>query len=95
MFEAVRITSGKAKFTIQSDVDFYIVIDKDSHLEYEDVSSGAGATDSGSPIDVDSPVTNGVRIPQADLPRGFRVSNKKRRYRILRKRRLDDLVFVF
>lgn len=42
LIDSVKIKNGKAKFTISSDIDFYIVIDQDSHLEYEDVSSGAG-----------------------------------------------------
>lgn len=90
---AVRIEKGEVKFFIPKDVKFNIIIDEYSYGE--DVSSGAGANDSGSPIDMASPITNGVCIPKADLPRGFRISNKKRKYRILKKRRLDDLVFVF
>lgn len=72
----------------------YYAIGFSSEPLYDDVSSGAGVIDFGTLVDVDSPVTNGVRIPQATIPRGFRLSNKKRKYRILKKRRLDDLVFV-
>lgn len=42
LIDAVKIKSGKAKFTIPNDIDFYIIVDEASHLNYEDVSSGAG-----------------------------------------------------
>lgn len=73
----------------------YYAIGFSSEPIFDDVSSSAGVVDFGTLVDVDSPVTNGVRIPQAVIPRGFKLSNKKRKYRILKKRRLDDLVFVF
>lgn len=72
----------------------YYAIGFSSEPIFDDISSGAGVVDFGTLVDVDSPVTNGVCIPQAVIPRGFKLSNKKRRYRILKKRRLDDLVFV-
>ncbi|MDE7303769.1 MAG: hypothetical protein K2N60_10675, partial [Oscillospiraceae bacterium] len=63
---------------------------------YDDVSSGAGVFESSVPIETSAmPETSGVTIPAAKLPQVMKYSNKKRRYRILRKRRLDDLVFVF
>ncbi len=45
LLDAVKIKSGKAKFTIPNDNDFYIIVDEASHLDYEDVSSGAGIHD--------------------------------------------------
>lgn len=62
---------------------------------YDDVSAGAGAFEGSVPIETSAmPETNGVTIPAVKLPQIMKYSNKKRRYRILRKRRLDDLVFV-
>ena len=63
---------------------------------YDDVSSGAGVFENSVPIETSAmPETNGVTIPAVKLPQIMKYSNKKRRYRILRKRCLDDLVFVF
>ena len=62
---------------------------------YDDVSSGAGVFESSIPIETSAmPETNGVTVPAVKLPQIMKYSNKKRRYRILRKRRLDDLIFV-
>lgn len=64
-------------------------------LTGEDVSSAAGAYASSAPVETAAmPVANGI-APVGEIPDRLRVSNKKRRYRIVRKRRLDDLVFVF
>ncbi|MBD5138680.1 MAG: hypothetical protein HDT24_05155 [Ruminococcus sp.] len=63
---------------------------------YDDVSSGAGVFENSVPFETSAmPETSGVTLPAAKLPQITKYSNKKRRYRILRKRRLDDLVFVF
>ncbi|MDE6599508.1 MAG: hypothetical protein K2K34_05445, partial [Oscillospiraceae bacterium] len=63
---------------------------------YDDVSSGAGVFENSVPIETSAmPETSGVTIPAAKLPQITKYSNKKRRYRILRKRRLDEMVFVF
>lgn len=86
------VSGGIAEFEVTH--ASYYAIGFSSEPIYDDVSSGAGVVDFGTLVDVDSPVTNGVRIPQAVIPRGFKLSNKKRRYRILKKRRLDDMVFV-
>lgn len=63
---------------------------------YEDVSSAAGAYDGSAPVETAAvPTANGVTVPCADIPKDLKFSNKKRRYRILRRRNLDDLVFVY
>lgn len=62
---------------------------------YDDVSSGAGLFENSVPIETSAmPETGGVTIPAVKLPQIMRYSSKKRRYRILKRRRLDDLVFV-
>lgn len=61
---------------------------------YDDISSNAGVTADSIPIDFAIPVSDGVTIPAIKLPQIMKYSSKKRRYRILKKRRLDDLVFV-
>lgn len=86
------VSDGKAEFEFTH--ASYYAIGFSIEPIFDDVSAGAGVVDFGTLVDVDSPVTNGVRIPQAEIPRGFKLSNKKRRYRILKKRRLDDMVFV-
>lgn len=67
------------------------------HTEFpvEDIAAGAGTMANEVPIDAGIPVTNGVSVPNAVIPQNLRLSNKKRKYRILSKRRLDDLVFVY
>lgn len=63
---------------------------------YEDVSSAAGVCDEAAPVETAAiPAANGVTVPSANIPKDLKFSNKKRRYIILRKRRLDDLVFVY
>lgn len=42
VFDSIIIKNGKVKFAIPSNNDFYIIIEKESHIESEDVSSGAG-----------------------------------------------------
>lgn len=42
LIDSVNIKSGNTKFNVPTGVDFYIVIDKEPHFEYEDVSSAAG-----------------------------------------------------
>lgn len=61
----------------------------------EDVSSGAGAADFSAPFDAGMPDASIPGIPQAYPPAVLKRSGKKRRYRIVRRRRLDDMVFVF
>lgn len=65
---------------------------------YEDVSSAAGSYDGSVPAETAAiPSASGVALPNiyGDIPKNLKVSNKKRRYRILRKRNLDDMVFVY
>ena len=61
----------------------------------EDVSSGAGAADFSVPFDAGMPDASIPGIPQAYPPAVLKRSGKKRRYRIVRRRRLDDMVFVY
>lgn len=62
---------------------------------YDDVSASAGVFENSVPIETSAmPETSGVTIPAIKLPQIMKYSSKKRRYRILKKRRLDDLVFV-
>lgn len=63
---------------------------------YDDISTGAGVFENSVPIETSAmPETGGVTIPAVKLPQIMKYSSRKRRYRILKKRRLDDLVFVF
>ena len=65
---------------------------------YEDVSSAAGSYDGSVPVETAAiPSANGVALPNVygDMPKNLKCSNKKRRYRVLRKRNLDDMVFVY
>lgn len=74
----------------------YYAVAFNSFPMYDDVSASAGVFENSVPIETSAmPETSGVTIPAAKLPQITKYSNKKRRYRILRKRRLDDLVFVF
>ncbi len=74
----------------------YYAVAFNSFPMYDDVSANAGVFENSVPIETSAmPETSGVTIPAAKLPQITKYSNKKRRYRILRKRRLDDLVFVF
>ena len=73
----------------------YYVVAFNSIPMYDDVSASAGIFENSIPIEASAmPETNGVTVPAVKLPQIMKYSNKKRRYRILRKRRLDDLVFV-
>ena len=61
----------------------------------DDVSASAGVFENSAPIETSAmPETGGVTIPAVKLPQIMKYSSRKRRYRILKKRRLDDLVFV-
>lgn len=65
---------------------------------YEDVSSAAGSYDSSIPAETAAiPSANGIALPNVygDIPKNLRISSKKRRYKVLRKRSLDDMVFVY
>lgn len=86
------VSDEKALFEITDAAEYAIVFTREPISE--DVSAKAGVSDVASPI-AGIPVTNGVQIPSAMLPHGLQISNKKRRYRILRKRKLDDMVFVY
>lgn len=66
---------------------------------YEDVSSAAGAYDSSAPEETAAiPAADGITVPSVfdgNILKDLGFSGKKRRYRILRKRKLDDIVFVY
>ena len=59
----------------------------------EDVSTGAAAYSTDTPIDM-SDSASGVPLLEFDEKKKLKLSNKKRRYSILKKRRLDDVLFV-
>ncbi len=59
--------------------------------ESEDISAGAGMTASAAADDFTPTVSNDIMLPENRLPRII-CPGRKRRYRILRKRRLDDSV---
>lgn len=88
--------NGKAviSFSKYSDSSEYAVVFT-SEPVIEDISSNAGISDVSSPIDAGTPPADGMRFPQACSPVMLKRHSKKRRYRIVRKRRLDDMVFVF
>lgn len=87
------VSGGKAEFEM-THASYYAVTFSSVPL-YEDVSAAAGVSANAMPIETAAPVTDGVGLPAVRLPYVPSFSNKKRRYRILRKRRLDDMVFVY
>ena len=89
--DSSEIVNGKAKLRFTHASSWLITIESSPVLE--DVSSGAAAHSAGTPIDM-SNSTSGVTLPEFDEKKKLRLSNSKRRYRILKKRRLDDMVFV-
>lgn len=88
------VLEGIAEFEFTHASDYLIALSSGNSL-YEDVSASAGTTASESPIDISMPMNGGVQLPTVIIPKDLKLSNKKRKYRILRKRRIDDLVFVF
>lgn len=90
--DSTEILNGQAVLRFTHASSWLITIESSPVME--DVSSGAAAHSSGTPIDMSAPAGRGISIPAFDFEKKLRLSNKKRRYRILKKRRLDDLVFV-
>ncbi len=90
--DSSEIAEGYANLRFTHASSWLITIDDFPALE--DVSTGAAAHSAGTPIDMTNSASS-INIPDFIDERKFRLSNKKRRYRILKKRRLDDLVFVF
>lgn len=86
-----RISLDFAKFADSSE---YAVIFTSEPIA-EDVASEAGAVSEAAPIETEAPFASDAAMPQPYSPTVPRRSGKKRRYRIVRKRRLDDMVFVF
>lgn len=87
-----EIVNGKASLQFAHASSWLITID--DYPVMEDVSSGAAAHSAGTPIDMSNSTSEGITIPEFDEKKKLRLSNSKRRYRILRKRKLDDMVFV-
>ncbi|MDE5576736.1 MAG: hypothetical protein K2J11_05055 [Oscillospiraceae bacterium] len=81
-------------FSGTDDSDEYAVIFTREPV-VEDVSASAGAADFSAPFDAGTPDANVPGLPQLYPPAKLRRSGRKRRYRIVRRRRLDDMVFVF
>ena len=89
--DSSEIVNGKARLRFTHASRWLIAIDSSPVLE--DVSTGAAAHSAGTPIDM-STSASGVTLPEFDEKKKLRLSNGKRRYRILKKRKLDDMVFV-
>lgn len=91
-----KAANGKAviSFSKYSNSSEYAVIFTDEPV-IEDISSGAGIYDHSAPIDTGTLPAGGMNLPQAYSPAMLKRPGKKRRYRVVRKRRLDDMVFVF
>ena len=92
---SIIISDGSTKIHFTASKFSPFMFNVHTKFPVEDVASGAGAAANEVPIDAGIPVTNGVSVPNALLPRNLRLSDKKHRYRILRKRKLSDLVFVY
>ncbi|MEZ3454666.1 MAG: hypothetical protein K1W17_09905, partial [Oscillospiraceae bacterium] len=90
---SAEITDGQTKLRFTHASSWLITIDDFPVLE--DVSSASAAHSAETPIDMSNSANGGVTIPEYDKGKNLRFSNKKRRYRILKKRRLDDIVFVY
>ena len=91
--DSAEITDGQTKLRFTHASSWLITIDDFPVLE--DVSSASAAHSAETPIDMSNSANGGVTIPEYDKGKNLRFSNKKRRYRILKKRRLDDIVFVY
>lgn len=91
-----KAANGKAviSFSKYSNSSEYAVIFTDEPV-IEDISSGAGIYDHSAPIDTGTLPAGGMNLPQAYSPAMLKRPGKKRRYRVVRKRRLEDMVFVF
>lgn len=89
---SAEISDGQAKLRFAHASSWLITIENSPVLE--NVSTGAAAHSTSTPIDMSNFAGRGITVPDFDFERKLRLSNKKRRYRILKKRRLDDLVFV-
>lgn len=87
-----EIVDGQASLRFTHASSWLITIETSPVLE--DVSSAAAAHSAGAPIDMSNSTSGGITVPEFDFERKLKLSNQKRRYRILKKRRLDDLVFV-
>lgn len=87
-----EIVDGQASLRFTHASSWLITIETSPVLE--DVSSAAAAHSLGTPIDMSNFTGRGITVPEFDFKKKLKLSNQKRRYRILKKRRLDDLVFV-
>lgn len=87
-----EIVDGQARLRFAHASSWLITIETSPVLE--DVSSAAAAHSTDTPIDMSNFTGRGITVPEFDFKKKLKLSNQKRRYRILKKRRLDDLVFV-
>ena len=86
-----KISLNFSKFANSSEYAVVFTSEPDA----EDVASAAGAVSEALPLEAEAPFANDAAMPQPYSPTVPRRSGKKRRYRIVRRRRLDDMVFVF
>lgn len=88
--------NGKASISFSgtdASAEYAVVFTREPLVE--DISASAGVTDVSAPFDAGTPDANVPGLPQVCPPADLRRSGKKRRYRIVRRRRLEDMVFVY
>ncbi len=90
--DSAEIVNGQAKLRFSHASSWLITVESSPVLE--DVSSASGAHSDGIPINAAQMTNRTADVIFCEAEK-LRVCRKKRRYRILKKRRLDDLVFVF
>ncbi len=79
--------SSRVRFTVSGSASLALAAHTDAVPE--DISSHAATADAGIPV------TNGITIPSGMPQIRFGSMRRKRRYRIFRMARLEDLVFVY
>ena len=90
--DSSEIVNGYANLRFAHASSWLVTVESSPVLE--DVSTGSAAHSTGMPIDMSNFTSRGITVPEFDFKKKLKLSNQKRRYRILKKRRLDDLVFV-
>lgn len=86
------ISDGYAQFRFDHASEYIIVIDDYPHGE--DISAAAGAQCDDTPIDGSGHEDSGKAPAYFTDENKIRITNRKRRYRILKRRRLEDIVFL-
>lgn len=86
------ISDGYAQFRFDHASEYIIVIDDYPHGE--DISAAAGAQCDDTPIDGSGHADSGKAPAYFTDENKIRITNRKRRYRILKRRRLEDIVFL-